>query len=147
MCFISMLQIPLFASGCFVIISGFFHALALNGVIPLLIDPCGTLIAAIGMDFSADGFRGCLHCFLVFSLGFLTFCFDEASGLAPSMARLYGVHGANHTAPFTWWTPLKEDSDVINMINNHIVKRDVAAFFRVVGQPSSSPVSTSTIFR
>ncbi len=85
MCFISMLQIPLFASGCFVIISGFFHALALNGVIPLLIDPYGTLIAAIGMDFSADGFRGCLHCFLVFSLGFLTFCFDEASGLAPSL--------------------------------------------------------------
>ncbi len=41
-------------------------------------------MAAMGMDFSANGFRGCLRCFLVFSLGFLTFCFDEVSGLAPS---------------------------------------------------------------
>ncbi|USE38321.1 hypothetical protein [Endozoicomonas sp. SCSIO W0465] len=33
--------------------------------VPFLTDPCGTSVAAMGMDFSADDFRGCFRRFLV----------------------------------------------------------------------------------
>ena len=50
-------------------------------MLPFLVAPCGTSIAAMGIDSSVGGAGGCLRCFRVFSLGFLTlrFCVSASS--------------------------------------------------------------------